>query len=356
MERPGGFLMTTLVAATLIGGGCGREAPPQPPVIRVAERTRDLAVHQEGTQAVLSWTYPSATTAGGPLPDLEAIEIWRFGIEPAKEPRGNGLRQRRLAVQLLERQGERIARLRRDQLESFTRGAQLVYRDDLLAWYKANADRMPLILWFAVRSRCCGGRNSEFSNIARLIPEEPPEAPAWKTAETGPDGVTLHWEGEAAVLVERKDPEGVWRRLTPEPVRGGTWLDGAVAQGRTWSYRLRAVTGTPPAVVVGEPGEPQDVAYPDVYPPAPPSTFVCLPEPGRVRLRWEPSPAASFYRIFRQQGSSGGWTRLAFHFAGGAAFVDEDPPAGELTYAIKAVDAAGNESEAASCTTTVTGR
>jgi len=342
-----------LLAGFLGATACGREGPPQPPVIRVAERTRDLVVHQEGTEAVLSWTYPSTTTAGGALPDLECIEIWRLGLPPSSEPHGAAPQQRRLSLQLLTTQGERIARLDRETLERYTRGPKLVFRDDLLAWYKANRDRMPLVLWYAVRSRCCGGRESEFSNIARLVPRTPPEPPPWKGFEVGPGGITLLWEDTGPVLVERQEPDGSWRRLTPEPVTGGDWEDTGVSQGTTWRYRLRAVRGTAPALAIGEPGGVLEVPYPDVYPPPPPGSFVCLPEPGLVRLRWEPAPGAAAYRIFRRRRGGSGWTRLAWDFTGGTAFVDRTPPTGEVAYAIKAVDAAGNESEAATCTTSV---
>ncbi len=343
-----------LLALALLGWSCGREAPPQPPVIRVAERTRDLAAHQEGTEAVLTWSYPSATTAGGSLPDLEVIEVWRLAVAPAQEPRAGGPRQRQLALRLMEQQGERIARLKRDQLERFTRGPTLFYRDDLLGWYRANAHRMPLVLWYAVRTRCCGGRYSEFSNIARLVPAAPPEAPAWAGFEVNAGGITLHWAGEAAVLVERRAPGGTWRRLTPDPVKGGSWEDTGASQGKTWSYRLRAVRGSGATTVVGEPGPVLEVAYPDVYPPEAPGSLVCLPEPGLVRLRWEPSRDAVFYRVFRRSAGRGGWARLAWQLRGGTSFVDRNPPAGPQTYAVKAVDAAGNESEAATCETTVT--
>ena len=354
MRRPvSPAVIAAVLGAAALTAGCGREGPPQPPVVRVAERTRDLTVHQEGTEAVLRWSYPSATTAGGALPDLEAIEVWRLTIAPSQEPHGRGPQRERLARDLMRSRGERIARLDREALEAHTRGPELLYRDDLLAWYREHADRMPLVLWYAVRTRCCGGRLSEFSNIARLVPRTPPEAPAWAGYETGPGGITLRWEGDGAVLVERRAGEEPWRRVTPEPVRGGSWEDTTAAQGVTWRYRLRAVEGADAAPVIGSPGPVLEVPYPDVYPPEPPGSFVCLPEPGLVRLRWEPSAGAAFYRIFRRRGERGGWDRLDWHHTGPLSFVDRTPPRGEVTYAIKAVDAAGNESEAAVCTTAV---
>jgi len=339
-----------VAAVLLAAAGCGREGPPVPPVIRVAQRTTDLAVVQEGTEAVLTWSWPRLTTAGGPLEDVEAVEVWRLQLPPGQRP-GGGARDRRVVERIVTGQGERIAVLDRQALERATRGDRLEYRDDLAAWYAANRERMPLVLHYAVRTVCCRGRASELSNLATLAPQPPPRAPAWAGAEAREDGIALSWEGEGPVLVERSPDGKRWRRITPEPVRGGSWVDRGASQGRTWRYRLRAVREAGGSRVVGGAGEPLEVAYPDVYPPDPPAELVCLPEPEAVRLRWRASPGAASYKVFRRRGS-GAWVHLHRGFTG-LEYVDAHPPAGALTYAVKAVDAAGNESEAATCTATV---
>ena len=66
--------------------GCGIKAPPQPPVIRVADPTRDLTIFQENRRAMLSWSYPASTTSGESLYDLETIEIWRATILEVDAP------------------------------------------------------------------------------------------------------------------------------------------------------------------------------------------------------------------------------------------------------------------------------
>ena len=73
------LLLLTLVA-------CGKEAPPLPPEIRIAERTGDLTAYQEGEVAVLRWSYPSMTTAGQTLTEIEAIEVWRATLPKGQEP------------------------------------------------------------------------------------------------------------------------------------------------------------------------------------------------------------------------------------------------------------------------------
>ena len=75
MRRPRGLVWVvtawTVVAITLGAVGCGKKADPQPPLVRRADTTRDLAAYQDANEVVLDWGYPSMTTAGGPLPDPE---------------------------------------------------------------------------------------------------------------------------------------------------------------------------------------------------------------------------------------------------------------------------------------------
>jgi len=340
-------MLVLLLAAA--GPGCGRRGPPLPPAIRVAERTRDLSVVQDGTIAALQWSYPSMTRDGGPLPDLEAVEILRASIPASQEPKGGGARFRDLQIQLMNGRAERLTRLEESGLAAATRGPNLVYRDDLMAWHEANKDQGPLVLWYAVRSICCGGRVSEYSNIARLLPQLPPPPPSKVEATAEAGGITLTWKPAKGlpVLVERASKGGDFHRLTPDPVTP-PWRDTGARQGAVWRYRLRSVAKSGAARVIGAEAATVRVEYPDIYPPATPKDFICLPEEGIIRLRWSAVPGASGYRIFRQRRDAKHWNRLEKGFKG-LEYRDESPPLGSLTYAVKAVDAAGNESEAATC-------
>ncbi|HHQ49167.1 MAG TPA: hypothetical protein ENK19_09845 [Acidobacteria bacterium] len=342
-------LLIPVLAAAALAPGCGRKGPPLPPVVRVAERTRDLKVIQDGTEAVLRWSYPSMTRDGGPLPDLEAVEVLRASIPAAQEPKGIGTRFRKLQIQLMNGRAKRIALLEESGLAAATRGPDLVYSDDLLAWHEATKDQGPQVIWYAVRSICCGGRVSEYSNIVRLEPQLPPPPPTGLEAEAGPDGIVLTWKPADGlpVLIDRRTKGRAPVRLTPEPVKP-PWKDHSARQGATWVYELRSVMTSAGTPVIGSEAATVTIKYPDIYPPATPENFICLPEEGVIRLRWSATPGAAAYRIFRQRRGAKHWDHLARSFKG-TEYRDESPPLGSLTYAVKAVDAAGNESEAATC-------
>lgn len=341
---------TAILAGLIAVAGCGIKSPPQPPVIRIAETTRDLAVYQEVWEAVLSWSYPSSTTAGDPLTEIEAIEVWRatFAAVEAPPP-GEDARGRDLNRQLLLSGGERIAELDSGGLDAATRGSTLEYRDDLEAW-RHDHPTDEQVLWYAVRTVCCGGRESTLSNIVRLEPATPPEPPTDLSVEPTRDGIRIGWTAtdDLPVLVERSANTEHWRAVNPKPIAAGDWVDRTATQGRPWNYRLRSVLepkGAPR--VVGAPGAAEGVLYADVYPPAAPTGMVCLPEGTRVRLRWQPVPDAASYLVERV--SDQGRTVVLAEHQTEVAFEDDAPPPGTSTYRVTAADAAGNVSEPAAC-------
>ncbi len=342
--------MLVLTAVLL---GCGKAGPPLPPVVRVAERTNNLSAYQEGDEAVLTWTYPSLTTAGGALPDVEGVEVWRAVLPKGQEPPPPVTPQDQAdRRKLLASQGEVVALLDPAALADATRGSKLVYRDDLARWRShATVDTEAVVLWYAVQTICCGGRESELSNIERLLPQAPPSPPEGLQLQAGAGGIDVTWNAVRGqkTLVERSPDGAVWKQATEEPIEGGEWRDTTAAQGRSWSYRLRSVQQVEGAgEVVGPPSEPARVDHPDTYPPAAPQGVICLPEGDRVRVRWQSVAGAASYRVVRTV--RGGQRALLSSDRRQIEFVDQSPPLGELSYEVVAVDKAGNRSEPAACT------
>ena len=344
-------LLSVAVAAAVGTAACGVKRPPMPPVIRVADPTRDLRVFQDNREAVLSWTYPASTAAGEPLSDLESVEVWRATmLEVEAPPPGQTARDRAINRQLLEANGEMIAVLDETLLHAATRGSTLEWHDNLRSLATSVQSEQPQMVWYAVRTICCQGRASEFSNIARLVPEAPPGPPTGLELEAERNGIRLTWvpHEELPVQVERSSDGELWQAVPSKPLATGEWLDRDAAQGTAWNYRVRSVkagdTGGP---IVGEPGPAVGLFYPDVYPTEAPGDLVCLPESERVRLRWRTVAEAAFYRVYR--GVDGEPVAPLAAEVRTSQYEDESPPTGALRYEVTAVDGAGNESDASWC-------
>ncbi|MEE4273214.1 MAG: lipoprotein [Thermoanaerobaculales bacterium] len=350
MKRRAGCLAAIFVLTTL--SGCGVKGPPMPPVIRVADPTRDLAVYQDDRHTVLSWSYPSSTTSGESLHDLESIQIWRATLlEVEAPPPGEKPSEKNLNRQLLLSNGEMIAELDDAGLEAATRGSLLEWRDDLEVWRRNNPSDEPQMLWYAVRSVCCRGRESGLSNIARLVPEIPPAPPTEFAVTAEEDGIRLRWtpNGGIPVLIERSPDTDRWRPLGTRTIDADAWLDRTAAQGSGWNYRLRSVR-TPEGGprIVGPPGPAAGLFYPDIYPPPTPHDLVCLPEGTRVRLRWRAGEEGLLHHIYRS--TDGAETMVLVDDLDALQYEDLAPPPGTSVYEITAVDGAGNESAPATCT------
>jgi len=344
--------MAGLIVFLLMMVSCGKEGPPLPPEIRIAERTTDLSAFQEGDVAVLKWSYPSLTTAGDSLNEIEAIEIWRATLPKGQEPPPPITAQdRALQRQLLEAQGEIVRRLEPAEIEAATRGSSLQYRDDLERWrQEVVGDPDDMVVWYGVRTICCRKRESDLSNVARLLPTTPPAPPTGLRLEAGAQGIDIRWEAipGTPVLVERSPEGAVWKTVTEKPVTGGEWRDEEADQGRAWSYRLRSVTPVEGGGrVVGNPSEPARIEHPDTYPPSAPTEVVCLPEGAEVRVRWRLVPGAASYQVARRLGDEPAQV-LATGLTS-VEYIDTDPPLGEVEYLVGASDAAGNMSESAGC-------
>jgi hypothetical protein len=344
------FIGVCLVLSAVFSG-CGKEGAPLPPEIRVAERTTDLAAFQEGEKSVLRWSYPSMTTAGQNLPEIEEIHVWRAALPLGQEPPPPiSAQDRQMRRQLLESQGEVLYRLGPEEIAIVTRGPSIVIRDDLERWRKTVDDPTAYVLWYGVRTVCCRNRESELSNIARLEPQVSPEPPSDLVLEAGAGGIDVRWTPAAGTttLVERSADGGVWKAVTVESVEGESWRDETAPQGQAWSYRLRSVIALPGGgKVVGDPSPPARVEHPDTYPPDVPSGIVCLPEGTHVRVRWQAVSSAVVYSVSRRFGD--GTVEVLTEEHQLIEYTDTEAPLGELVYLVAAIDAAGNRSESASC-------
>src|SRR6202521_4408287 len=69
LKRLGALLLIVLSA-------CGKRGDPHPPVPVIPQATSDLVVAQRGDKVLLSWSYPSMTTAGKSLGAIRRIVVY----------------------------------------------------------------------------------------------------------------------------------------------------------------------------------------------------------------------------------------------------------------------------------------
>ncbi|MFH1176414.1 MAG: lipoprotein [Acidobacteriota bacterium] len=342
------LLITSLAA-------CGRKGPPLPPIIEVPETSVIMGPRQEEQEVVLSWKFPALTRSGRMLTDLARVEVWRLEVPPGQDLAISGPTAEELRRQLMLSRGVLVERMEGEGLRLATRGGQLEHREPVTPGAEGST---PPLFWYAVRSLRRDGTASALSNIVTWQAQPVPPGVEGFAARVQKDGIALTWEPVpgARYLIERREAGGRWEEGRSKLEEKEGLLDPTARQGKTWRYRVRAVVKPTAGLtgnIGGPPTEELEVAYPDIYAPPAPASFICLPEPDMVRLRWDPSPEANVtYKVFRRQGGDK-WQHVEEKTTN-TEYADMSPLDGEAEYAVKAVDEAGNQSEALYCTVRIT--
>src|SRR3954466_13853741 len=80
-------LKKLLVLLSIAAMACGKPGGPHPPVPVIPKATTDLLVAQRGPKVLLSWSYPSMTTAGKSMTGILRVVVWRATEElPVSQP------------------------------------------------------------------------------------------------------------------------------------------------------------------------------------------------------------------------------------------------------------------------------
>src|SRR3954454_18262944 len=81
------FSKRVVVLLAVVVLACGKRGHPFPPVPVIPKATTDLLVAQRGPKVLLSWSYPSMTTAGKTMTGLRRVVVWRSVEElPVSQP------------------------------------------------------------------------------------------------------------------------------------------------------------------------------------------------------------------------------------------------------------------------------
>ena len=365
---------TPLLLALLLPLACGKKGDPQVPAPRGPRAVSDLAVEQEGSEAVLTFGYPDRLLSGEPLTDLEGIEIYRAvgpstAVTAPRRAGGGGAagdtapgaaeRRAALSERLAERafyaESSLLERLPLPTLATRTRGASLQYEDDLTPLLRGRP--APAAVAYAVVSVRRNGERSPLSNIGVIAPAVPPAAPVILRTTPEEGRVCIEWlEVNADVAGGPLPGAGyrVYRRILPEeeygpplnadPVAATSFIDAAAPYGDL-VYTVRAAHPQKGSVE-GLPAEEVPLAFRDAFPPPAPLRLDALPEGEVVRLLWDPveAPDLAGYLVFRAEGTAAP-VALSPRPAPDTVVTDR-PPAGNrrYRYSVVAVDAAGNRS------------
>jgi hypothetical protein len=374
-------LLALLVVATL--AFCGKRGDPRPPVPVVPQATTDLVVAQRAGQVILSWSYPSLTTAGRSLTDVRRILIYRYveelpvsaaGRDPNAILPGDIDTTQPLSVALFAKVptipqaqfaklSTRVDSIEKANLATATAGAKLIYAD---APPFQSRDGRAVRLTYAVVTEGEDAKG-ELSNMAILVPLPVAAPPKALTATAKAEGVTLTWDVPTTSVTQ--DPPvisgyNVYRTAPGErvdefaspintaPVTATIYTD--TPPYGEHEYRVAAVGATGPPLLQSDLSMPAKATYKDLIAPPAPAQITPLVETGAVRLIWDAvdAPDLAGYRLYRSESTGhGDQIREIGNFPlipapiAATDYIDKKPDPGlAYRYAVTAVDKNGNES------------
>jgi len=348
------------LALTLLALGCGKKLDPLPPILVVPARPEPLTLSQDGSDVVVRFPLPSLTAQGDPLTALRKVTIYRE-VQAARE----GVRPPAPAAAAAERERQEkefrsraavLAELSRADLDEWTVGGDVLYRDSLLPLYKEQRLGQVLLRYgvTATRERKLV---SGLSPIAGIAPVVPPGRPLFLRATVEEKRVCLDWLAPEEMLdgtrpglagayaVYRKEAGAEWYEEPVGFVKAATsYVDVSARPDRRYLYTVRAAPSDEKPLLLGPAADEIEVSTADVFPPPAPEGFLVLREGGGARLVWNPVLVPDFaaYRVYRKGPGAADWTTAADGLVETVWFDPDSRP--ETRYAVSALDRTGNES------------
>jgi hypothetical protein len=343
---------------------CGTPANPSPSQPPVPEAVADLAARQIGESVALTFTLPRKTTTGDALETPPELEIYRAFL-----PAGAAVGPQALPKTPLYTVPAAL-------VDTYLSDGRVRFSDVLKP--EEMSRRAGEQLLYLVRTRVTKRRASADSNVASLRVYPAPERIRAVQARVTETAVELSWSAPAhttsgdpiAALVGYRvhraelepgaeavaDPAKA-RLKTPLEFLGVTpspsYRDMQFEFGHTYLYTVRSVAQQELDSVESADSDAVVVAPRDIFPPAPPGNLVVVPVPAtpetppQLELSWSISPETDLagYNVYRSGEEGAPPARLNQELLLVPTFRDSSvSPGRRYTYAVTAVDRAGNES------------
>jgi hypothetical protein len=348
-------ILCVLGAGILNLAGCGTQAAPQPPSLKLPDPVTNLVAVRAGNQVTLNWTMPKRDTDKVILKGDVMVAICRQAAA------GQGWEKCVTAGQI-----------------SVAPGARGTFVDALPSEL-STGPATPL--QYSVELKNHRGRSAGQSNEATVLAGEVPTAVTDFVAVPHKEGVAFHWTpGNSAQSVR------LFRKLVSAPQKPkdtgplaapkeaveetllidsdtGRALDSTVVYGETYEYRAqriaRIAVGGFTLELAGEISAPTRIEVQDVFPPSVPSglaavataassaTPTSLASPASIDLSWLPVADRNLagYIVYRREGDSP-WQRISpAQPVIGPAFHDAQVQTGHTyRYAVTSISPTGHES------------
>lgn len=272
--------------------GCGYKTMPVPPQEIVPKAITDLRYELDEHGVTLTWSYPMETAKGDELTDIYSFKLFR-AVVPADKycdtcplPFGEPV--------MLE-------------------GGAVSPGTPKTGVYKATLLRPGHLYFFMVRSASGWWAESADSNIVSFMWDIPPASPRKLNASVAERKVMLSWSPVTELVDGTVIKETVRYQVLRDSGSGAftpigdlqpatEYVDDQVANGRTYRYKVQAVTMYEKGQVGGGVSPVVEAVPVDQTPPPVPEGVQGIRTMAGVKIVWErvEAPDLKGYRIYRK--------------------------------------------------------
>ena len=344
-----------LLAATVALSACGKKGPPLPRLVLLPNPPGEVAAVRRGERIDLSFTVPNANTDRSAPADLARVEVYAWTVPGAVSGDDIVRRGARVASVAVNRQKDpdepepKAAAPKGDGVEQ---NAKVSVSDTLVPGIEPSAYRAYVAVGINVR-----GRRGALSRSVAVPLVPPPAAPAQPTVTYTETSMTVTWPAvpsdgtPVAYSVYRTGAPPV--ALTPTPVADTTFADAGIEWQQERCYEVRAVA-TIESVRIESAASPARCVTPrDTFAPARPQGLVGVGSEGAVSLIWTANADADLagYLVLRAVAPATQLEPITAAPITDTNFRDTAAGGSRVTYAVQAVDKAGNRSTASASIT-----
>ncbi len=347
---------------------CGKKGPPLPPLVRLPSAPADIRAERRGTAVDVQFVLPSANADGSRPANIQRVEVYalsgpaaasenvvmkdgsRIGSVDVKSPRDPNV-----TVDPDEPDSD-IEPLEGPGLDQ----GVVAHVRELLTASMLASDTAGARTYVGVGITTRGRRGLLSGAVAVPLAPAPP-APEQPTVSYDETAVTIVWpelgQGLAYAVydvspspdakpqeVGTRAPE---RRVGAEPVTATTLTDPRITWNVERCYAVRAVKLVDSLRVEGDASAPRCVTLKDTFPPVAPTGVTAVASEGAINLIWTPSssPDLAGYRVLRAEAPATTPATITPELLGQTTYSDAVRAGVRYTYAVQAVDSAGNVSE-----------
>lgn len=336
----------------LLACACGKKGPPLPPLVRLPAAPADVTLVRRASTAIVQFTVPAANADGSTPADLSRVDVYAVDGAAPSTP-DDFVRQGTKVGSVVVNPpidpdaspAEVDAAKAKAPAGGVDAGAKARVSDQLTLPADA-ADAVRTYLAVGVNTR---GRRGVVSARA-VVPLAPaPPAPAAPAVTYDEQAVTITWsappsEPAPSFHLYRLGPEET--PTTAGPTAETSFVDAPIEWGVERCYALRSVAVLDEVPVESLPSPSACVTPADHFPPAAPSGLQAIASDGAISLIWDPSAAADLagYMVLRAVAPQQDPEPISQTLTTETTLRDTVPSGARVTYAVQAVDKAGNRS------------